>query len=69
MCVDDAGNVYVTTLDRVQVFSSSAALLGEIPFPDVPANCAFGDADRRTLYITAGKALYRIRTGVPGKPF
>jgi len=69
MCVDDAGNVYVTTLDRVQVFSSSAALLGEIPVPDVPANCAFGDADRRTLYITAGKALYRIRTGVPGKPF
>jgi gluconolactonase len=69
MCVDDAGNLYVTTLDRIQVFDPNASPLGEIPVPDVPANCAFGDADRRTLYITAGKALYRIRLGVPGKPF
>ena len=34
---------------------------GTIPIPQVPANCAFGGEDRRTLYVTAGDALYAVR--------
>jgi gluconolactonase len=33
-----------------------------------PANCAFGDADHRTLYITARSTLYRVRLVHPGLP-
>lgn len=33
---------------------------------DEVTNCAFGGRDLRTLYITAGGTLYRIRTTTPG---
>jgi gluconolactonase len=32
-----------------------------------PANCGFGDADMRTLYITARTGLYRVRLTVTGR--
>jgi sugar lactone lactonase YvrE len=32
----------------------------------VPSNVAFGGVDRKTLYITARSALYRIRTLASG---
>jgi gluconolactonase len=34
--------------------------------PELPAEFAWGDADRRTLYMTARTGLYRIRTNIPG---
>ena len=37
--------------------------------PQQPANCAFGDADHRTLYITARTAVYRVRLANPGAPY
>lgn len=38
-----------------------------IPVPiDMVTNCAFGDEDRKTLYITAGHKLWSIRTTTPG---
>lgn len=33
----------------------------------VPTNIAFGDADGKTLYITACTHLYRIRLKVAGR--
>ena len=33
---------------------------------ETPANCAFGDADLQTLYITARTSLYRVRRDVKG---
>jgi gluconolactonase len=33
-----------------------------------PANCGFGDADHRTLYITARTAVYRVRLAHAGLP-
>jgi len=33
---------------------------------ETPANCAFGDADLQTLYITARTSLYRMRRDVKG---
>jgi sugar lactone lactonase YvrE len=32
----------------------------EVPDGRVPANCAFGGDDSRTLYITAREALYTV---------
>ena len=39
---------------------------GRIVPPEHDANFAFGDADGKTLYLTASTGLYRIRTGIPG---
>jgi gluconolactonase len=50
----------------VIVFSPEGKFLTEIPTPEHPANVEFGGADRKTLYIAAGKGLYRVRTTMTG---
>ncbi len=66
MKVDVRGNVYSTGPVGVWVFAPSGKLLGRISAPEVPANCAFGDKDFKTLYMTAQTGLYRIRLQIPG---
>jgi gluconolactonase len=66
MKVDVEGHLYVTGATGVWVFEPDGELLGVIALPERPANCAWGDADRQTLYITARTSLYRIRTMVGG---
>lgn len=73
--VDCAGNIYwVAHGDgRVHVFSPTGAAIGTISTGPEATNAAFGGADRRTLYITAGRTgdygIYGIRLGVPGYPY
>jgi gluconolactonase len=51
----------------VYVISPQGKLLGRIPIPeDLTTNVAFGGPDRKTLYVTAGKSLYRIKLKVEG---
>jgi gluconolactonase len=50
----------------VYVFAPDGRRLGFIPTPEPPTNVEFGGADRKTLYITAGKSLYRIGTTLVG---
>jgi gluconolactonase len=64
--VDTAGNLFVTTEEGIEAFAPDGSRWGAIELPNTPANCAFGDADARTLYITAESALYRIRLAHPG---
>ena len=66
MKVDIAGNIYATGPAGIMIFSSEGNLLGTIQFPELPANCAWGDADGKTLYVTARTGLYRIRLNVAG---
>jgi gluconolactonase len=66
MKVDTAGNVYATGPAGIMIFSSEGNLLGTIQFPELPANCAWGDADGKTLYVTARTGLYRIHMNVAG---
>jgi gluconolactonase len=68
MRVDTRGNVYCTGSGGVQVFAPSGTYLGLIDVPEIAANCAWGDADSRTLYITASTGLYRIRLNIAGVP-
>jgi sugar lactone lactonase YvrE len=68
MAVDDAGNVYVATDSGVKVYRPSGTSWGTIPLPEVPSNCTFGGADRKTLYITAKNSLYRVALRIPGLP-
>jgi gluconolactonase len=62
---DEKGNIYVTA-NTVEVYSSEGKLLGKIETAETPRNCAFGDPDLQTLYITAYTSVYRVRLGVKG---
>jgi gluconolactonase len=50
----------------VWIISPDGKHLGTIAGPELPANMAWGDADGRTLYLTARTGLYRIRLNVSG---
>lgn len=67
MKADSAGNIYCTGPDGIWVVSAAGALVTFIATPEGPTNCAWGDADGRTLYITAQTSVYRVRPGLaPG---
>ena len=66
MKVDEKGNLYSTGPGGIWVISPQGRHLGTIAFPEQPANLAFGDADGKTLYVTARSSVYRVRLNVPG---
>lgn len=83
MSIDIQGNLYASaglnrlrgtaeTLDTkggVYVISPAGKLLKFIPIPeDAITNNAFGGPDMKTLYITAGKTLFKVRTEIAGMP-
>jgi gluconolactonase len=67
MKVDSQGNLYCSGPGGTWVFSPDGKHLGTIKPPETPANCAWGDADRKSLYITARTGLYRIKLAAEGE--
>ncbi len=68
--VDRQGNVYVSGPGGLWILSPTGRHLGTIVGPEHPHNFAWGDADGKTLYLTAQTGLYRIRLSVAGtRPF
>jgi gluconolactonase len=63
--VDEKGNVYVAA-NGIAVYDPHGKLIETLGMAETPANCAFGDSDFDTLYITARTSLYRIRRTVKG---
>jgi gluconolactonase len=61
MKVDMAGNMYAAGAGGVWVINPQGKLLGKIVLPERASNLAFGDADGKTLYMTARTRIYRIR--------
>jgi gluconolactonase len=68
LAIDAAGNIFVATSAGIDVFAPSGTKWGTIAVPMQPSNCAFGDADHKTLYITARTGLYKVRLANPGMP-
>jgi gluconolactonase len=71
MTLDDEGNLYLTG-PGVLVFDSTGQQIDRIEVPEPwTANVSFCGADRHTLFITASKGLYAVRTrtkaGTPSK--
>jgi gluconolactonase len=66
MKVDTQGNVYCTGPGGVWIIDPAMNCLGRILMPEVPANLAWGDADWKTMYITARSSVYKIRMNIPG---
>lgn len=64
--VDTEGRVWSTSGDGMVVFDAEGTHLETIAFPQWPANCAFGDEDSKTLYVTARTGVYKVRCAVPG---
>ncbi len=61
--VDREGNIYVSGPGGIWILSPLGVHLGTIVAPEHPHNFAWGDADGRTLYMTAQTGLYRMRLG------
>jgi gluconolactonase len=83
MSIDVEGNLYASagmnqlrgssetlaTKTGVYVISPQGKLLRFIPIPeDFITNNAFGGPDMKTLYVTAGKTLYKVPTEIAGLP-
>ena len=66
MRLDQSGNLYVVGPKGIWIWDPMGNHLGTIVVPEQPANLAWGDKDYRTLYITAGKSVYRIATKAHG---
>jgi len=66
--VDRMGNVFVSGPGGLWVWAPDGRHLGTIRLPELAANMAWGDADGRTLYLTARTGLYRLRLGTPAQP-
>lgn len=64
--VDREGHLFVSGPGGVWILSASGKHLGTIKGPELPANFAWGDADGKTLYMTARTGLYRMRLNVAG---
>jgi gluconolactonase len=45
----------------IYFFNSEGKKLDFLPMPEDPSNCCLAGADKKTLYITAGKSLYRVK--------
>ena len=67
MKVDKEGNLFVSAPGGLWILSSEGKLLGKIVTPERPANMAWGDADGKTLYMTAHSSLYKVRINTGGK--
>lgn len=83
MSIDIEGNLYASagmselrgtseTLDTktgVYVISPAGRLLRFIPIPeDLISNNGFGGPDMKTLFVTSGKTLFKVKTDVAGMP-
>ncbi|TWH54846.1 LOW QUALITY PROTEIN: gluconolactonase [Dulcicalothrix desertica PCC 7102] len=66
MKVDVKGNIYCSGSGGIWIFSPTGQLLNKIAVPQSVTNLAWGDKDYKTLYITAGNSIYRIRLNIAG---
>ena len=66
MKVDAEGRVYCTGPGGCWVFDASGNNLGVIVLPEIPANCAWGGDDNRTMLFTARTSVYSLRMTTPG---
>ena len=66
MKVDAEGRVYCTGSGGVWVFDAAGEHLGIIRVPEIPANCAFGGPDFKTMLFTARTSVYSLRMTTPG---
>jgi gluconolactonase len=68
MTIDSDGHVYCAGASDIWIWSPDGRLVEKLAVPTRPINCTFGDADRKSLYITGFGGVYRQRMRVAGLP-
>ena len=68
MKIDEQGNIYSAGPGGIWIFSPEGKPLAAILFPEKTANVAWGGPDRKTLYVTASRSVYRINLKIAGAP-
>jgi gluconolactonase len=63
---DADGRIWSSAGDGVHIFSPDGKLIGKVLVPETAANLCFGGEDGKTLFITANKGLYSVKTNVTG---
>lgn len=63
---DTVGNVYISGPGGLWIVAPDGKVLGVLKTPNHAHNFTWGDADGRTLYLTARDTVYRLRLMVPG---
>lgn len=71
MTIDVHGNLYAAVRADgrfgIVVYDPTGKELAYIPTRELPTNCCFGlGPESKTLYVTAGKGLFRIRLKIDG---
>lgn len=66
MKIDSEGRVYSTGPGGCWVFEPDGTPVGIIRLPEIPANCAWGGEDNRTMFFTARTSVYAMRMRTTG---
>lgn len=66
LAIDAEGRLYVASAAGVQVFTDAGQHLGTIPVSRAPQNIAFAGPDKKTLYIVARGAAYKVAMQAQG---
>jgi gluconolactonase len=66
MRVDQTGDLFVVGPKGIWIWSPTGVHLGTVELPEQPANLAWGGAGNSTLFITATKSVYTIKTRAHG---
>jgi sugar lactone lactonase YvrE len=59
VATDSHGNVYIAA-GQIYVYNPEGGLIDTIEVPERPIQLVFGDADHRTLFVTARTSLYSL---------
>jgi gluconolactonase len=66
MKIDPSGNIYCAGSNAVYIISPKGVYIDKIVMPAgvTTSNCAWGNADRKTLFITGGSSVYMISLNI-----
>jgi hypothetical protein len=63
---DAAGNVYVAE-GQLYIYNAAGKQIGVVEIPERPSSLAFGEADKKTLFIGARGSLFSLQTAAAGQ--
>lgn len=64
--LDVNGNLFTSSEDSIQVYTSAGERIGKIMVPEKIANCTFGGPEKNRLFIVASSSLYSITLNTRG---
>ncbi|MCB9250023.1 MAG: SMP-30/gluconolactonase/LRE family protein, partial [Ignavibacteriales bacterium] len=62
--INSEGRLFVAGSVGIWIFEKDGTFIEYIEVPGQTTNCAWGDEDGKTLYITSGDALYKYRSNL-----